>query len=81
MDDPSVFGRPEGVYDEDGKGQEEADRHREDRRKWQQGILEAAMAQSGEPRGQWQRTPGRARPAPVGEPPASVSGRTTGAAI
>ena len=62
MDDPSVFGRPEGVYDEDGKGQEEADRHREDRRKWQQGILEAAMAQSGEPRGQGQRTPGAGPP-------------------
>ena len=54
MDDPSVPGRPEGVDDKHGQGQEEADRHREDRRKRQQRILETATAEMPEQGGRSQ---------------------------
>ena len=49
MDDAPVLGRPEGVEDEDGQGQEEADGHRTDRRKRQQWILQAATGEPPEP--------------------------------
>ena len=54
MDDPSVLGRPEGIDDEHGERQEEADRHREHRRQGKQRILEAAMAETPEQGGRSQ---------------------------
>jgi hypothetical protein len=44
MDDPPVPGRPEGIDDEHGERQEEADRHGENRRQGKERILQAATA-------------------------------------